>query len=218
MSFLAMFAVHRTPLMMIELREVRRMAILLIVLIAVAAVVNVPWAVTMIRSRVEAPNLPAIVQLSTGAQMLEWPSRTPHAKPWLPPEYWYEFGAFGCRLIDARSLRPNPNVNGYSMQVQWVGWPLPVIEIKQMWWNWDDPALQGPEPDPRPSLMLGGLLLNPLLLGGGAWLALILPWLIFTVIRRTSRWRNARCIACGYPVGTSDTCTECGATLMHHAR
>lgn len=98
------------------------------------------------------------------------------------------------------------------MVLQRVGWPLAVIEMKQM--SWAESWPQNLDYAPRPSLMFSGLLLNPLILGGGAWMALILPWLIFTVIRRTSRWRNRRCMACGYPIGTSAACTECGASLV----
>jgi hypothetical protein len=38
-------------------------------------------------------------------------------------------------------------------------------------------------------------------------------WLLFAVpgrIRRFIRIRRGRCGACGYPIGTSDVCTECG--------
>src|SRR5688572_15256120 len=206
---------------MIEPREVRLAGLLLAALVAIAAIVNVPWAVTMIRSRLQAPKLPMTMLLFArkGDQVpTEYPSRTPHPKPWPAPDTWEEHEAFGYRLIRANSDTANSNRDRFSMELQWAGWPLPVIEIKQMWWNWNDPALKGPENDPRPSLMLGGLLLNPLILGGSAWLALALPWLIFTMIRRSSRWRNRRCMACGYPVGTSPTCTECGASLKTESR
>jgi hypothetical protein len=70
------------------------------------------------------------------------------------------------------------------MQAQHLGWPLPVIELKQMWWNWNDPTLNGPEPDPAPTLMPAGLLINPLLLGGGVWLVTVLPAAVFVLARR----------------------------------
>lgn len=41
-------------------------------------------------------------------------------------------------------------------------------------------------------------------------------WLLFTGPRTLRRWRRLRrglCVACGYPVGQSATCTECGKRL-----
>jgi hypothetical protein len=41
------------------------------------------------------------------------------------------------------------------------------------------------------------------------------PWLILGpfALRRTIRRRRGQCIACGYPVGDSPVCTECGAAV-----
>ena len=41
-------------------------------------------------------------------------------------------------------------------------------------------------------------------------------WLLFAVpgfVRRRIRIKRGLCQACGYPIGTSDVCTECGAPL-----
>ena len=99
------------------------------------------------------------------------------------------------------------------MEVQLLGWPIPVIEEKQMWWDWDDPKLKGPEPDPALSLKMAGLLVNPLIVGGGAWLIVVLPWFVPVVARRWWRQRQGRCMTCSYPIGTSPVCTECGSAI-----
>ena len=41
-------------------------------------------------------------------------------------------------------------------------------------------------------------------------------WLLFAAPGRVRRWRRVRrglCAKCAYPVGTSDVCTECGASV-----
>ena len=41
-------------------------------------------------------------------------------------------------------------------------------------------------------------------------------WLLFAVPGRVRRWRRIRrglCVKCAYPVGTSEVCTECGASV-----
>jgi hypothetical protein len=83
--------------------------------------------------------------------------------------------------------------------------------------DWNDPGLRGPESDPAPSLKLQGLVLNPLIVGGAAWMVLVLPWFLGIIITRWSRRRRNRCMACGYPIGTSSVCTECGSqvALVH---
>ena len=64
--------------------------------------------------------------------------------------------------------------------------------------------------------------LRPLLSGTAANTAVysVLLWLVFLAfIRMKRRWRTqrGRCIACGYPLGTSPVCTECGHQLSAHS-
>jgi hypothetical protein len=95
-----------------------------------------------------------------------------------------------------------------------MGWPLPVLEQKQMWWDWDDPALKGPEPDPRLQLLPLGLIVNPLIVGSSLFVLLAGAWVLLVGMRRM-RWRaEARCTNCGYPIRTPSTrCAECGHLL-----
>jgi hypothetical protein len=57
-------------------------------------------------------------------------------------------------------------------------------------------------------------LLNPLIVGGAAWVVLVVPWFLGIIITRWSRRRRGRCMACGYPIGTSSVCTECGSQVV----
>jgi len=54
-----------------------------------------------------------------------------------------------------------------------------------------------------------GLVANTLIYASAVWLGTRGPLLL----RRRLRRRDDRCVACGYPIGTSGRCTECGAAL-----
>ena len=56
----------------------------------------------------------------------------------------------------------------------------------------------------RPILL--GSALNTLFYAAMLWLALCGPF----ALRRLIRVKRGRCPACGYPVGASPLCTECG--------
>lgn len=51
-----------------------------------------------------------------------------------------------------------------------------------------------------------GFVINTVFFGGILWLATCGPFVLRRVIRR----RRGRCAGCGYPVGSSAVCTECG--------
>ncbi|HVP73014.1 MAG TPA: hypothetical protein VMS30_04700 [Phycisphaerales bacterium] len=36
-------------------------------------------------------------------------------------------------------------------------------------------------------------------------------------MKRWRRWRGRQCLECGYPIGESDVCTECGAAVQVQA-
>ena len=150
---------------------------LLLLFVLIAAVVNVPWALTRMRSRTTRPQVQYTLDLEGADAPKSWPAATPHHVPWPAPDAWHEGGLFGCRLIqaDAWISEPSGGQIDFQMEVEHLGWPYPVIEVKQMWWDWNNPKLAGPETDPAPSLKLQGLILNPLIVGGAAWGALVLP-------------------------------------------
>ena len=61
----------------------------------------------------------------------------------------------------------------------------------------------------------GGFLLNTLFYAAILWPLSYGP---FVLLRRAIRQRRGLCPACGYPVGESDLCTECGKTLLGRAQ
>lgn len=54
-----------------------------------------------------------------------------------------------------------------------------------------------------------GFAVNTMFFGGILWLLLCGP----IVVRRVIRRRSCRCAGCGYPIGTSAVCSECGNDL-----
>lgn len=192
----------------------RRTAVVLGVLLAVAAAVNVPLAVFLMGSRASTSKLkvnpPVIGATGIGK---DWPWPTPHPVPWPALNYWQESTRFGFRAIHASQVEGQSQA--YSMEVEFSGWPWPVIAKVEMWWDWNSPALAGVEPDPRPQLVLRGLILNPIVFAVGVWAVCLGPFEIFWAVRRARRIRGHCCVACGYPIGTSEVCTECG---MLHSR
>lgn len=198
----------------------RRTAVVLAMLLAVAAAVNVPLAVFLMGSRTTTPKLKSAPPvMSTTGMGMHWPWATPHQTPWPAPNYWQESKRFGFRAIHAMNGVIAAGANPYSMQVEFSGWPLPVIAKVEMEWDWNSPSLAGlagVEPDPRPQLVLRGLILNPILFAAGMWAVCLGPFELFWVVRRAWRIRGRCCAACGYPIGTSEVCTECGVPHSQH--
>jgi hypothetical protein len=196
----------------------RRSMFWLGLLILLAAAVNVPMAVPMLKSRTVRPTVATTLQVrGAEAAALGWPHATPHSNPWPRPNSVQQSRAFGYRATEVWAQNPRGG-SGFQMQHNLTGWPLPVFEQVQMWWPWDDPNWQSnAESDPAMSLHWPGLVFNPLILGGGAWLVLVFPFLAFHSLRRRRRRRRNECLACGYPIGTSQRCSECGAAVRPSA-
>ncbi len=58
-----------------------------------------------------------------------------------------------------------------------------------------------------------GFVVNTALYGG-------IPWLLFCgpfILRRYRRRKRGQCVKCGYPIGKSNVCTECGFALKRVA-
>jgi hypothetical protein len=60
------------------------------------------------------------------------------------------------------------------------------------------------------SIKMSGLLLNPLILGGGAFILLAAPIMLFRIARRALRRKENCCTKCNYPLGPWERCPECG--------
>jgi hypothetical protein len=84
-------------------------------------------------------------------------------------------------------------------------WDLPA-PLKPDTWSPYSPRMYPCRPIPL------GFAVNTVFYAAVLWLLLGGPF----ILRRWVRRRAGRCEKCGYPGGTSPTCTECGAAL-HHA-
>ena len=109
-----------------------------------------------------------------------------------------------------------------------AGWPFPSLAGEHHWIRY--PASQEhayfgaiPFGDPKPASGNGAvpfsfLPFRPLPAGFAANLLLYTLiiwslWLSALTLRRALRRRRNRCPACGYPVGSSSFCTECGGSV-----
>lgn len=183
-----------------------------VLFVLLAAAANVPFAVSQLRSR----TAPRPMPLARGPTTRRaWPAATPHDKPWPMPTAWDESRAFGFREVNVFSRHPGSKSGRFQMLVQLTGWPLAVLEQKHMWWDWSDPTLKGPEPDPAIRVRWDGLILNPLLVGSAAFTAVAGPYLLSGGIRRYRRRRRGRCEHCGYDLtgNVSGRCPECGTPI-----
>jgi hypothetical protein len=141
-----------------------------------------------------------------------WPGPTPHPQPWPAVSYWADLRATGRERIDARASRSSDQV--FSMQVDRSGWPLPVLQHTERWWPWDHPTWKLPTntQDAGFSLLLPGLVLNPLAGAAGAWLLIFGPVLIWRAVQARRR-KAHECRRCGYDLrglGAGSACPECG--------
>ncbi len=191
----------------------RRSLVLLLLFIFIGAAINIPLAIHFLHSRT-APRAPTLVNdIGPQAAAHDWPAPTPHDTPWPAPTQWVMEGSFGYRHIQVygwNGLRSNPT-DRVQMQVQRMGWPLPVLQRVQMWWPWSDPKWQSnAESDPALQLVWSGVVLNPLLFGGTLWMVLVLPFVAFITVRRRRRIAHNCCPKCAYPRGSSQRCSECG--------
>lgn len=202
--------------------ERRRLRRWLVWCMLLAAAINVPLAVSRVETLDAAK--PGMGGLRKGEDSPKhWPSKTPHAEPWPKPNYWQQWGGFGDWLLDVRRTDPALRETLFNMRIRWSGWPLPVLEQKRMWWDWDDPALSdatGTDSDPPMRLMPAGLILNPIIVGGGSYALLVAIFLACVIRRRYRRMRRGLCLDCGYDlrglqVGSESQptiCPECGSS------
>lgn len=194
----------------IRAHEARRLMVALLVIVLIAAAVNVPFALTrMLPTSGAFP--PATVFLDgQEAAAKGWPSATPHDVAWSAPDDWQLTPALGFRRYWVSAPALKDGGNNFLMDVQHLGWPLPAIEVKQMWWDWGDPQLDGPESNPAPALVPLGVVVNPLLVGVPIWLLVcVLPYLAL-LTRRAVRARRGHCPWCGFDARDLAVCPECG--------
>jgi len=185
----------------------KKPVLILILFILIAAAINFPFATFFLKSRRDAKG--ATVAQITGpeAVALGWPSDTPHETEWPQPGQWQETRSFAYRHIQVWGG------GSHQMEYQLIGWPLPVYEQVQMWWPWNDPTWQTTEQhDPALGVCWSGALLNPIIVGGAAWLVLVMPIFVGVSLRKQLRTLRGHCIKCGYDLrGDLEAgCPECG--------
>lgn len=192
----------------IRAKETRLAIGALAVLVLLAAAVNVPVAVMLSVAR-NTPMRTGLNVIGPEAAARGWPAATPHTQAWPEPRQRQVDSAWpGHRRV---TVWGNPT---HQMQSDESGWPLPAVRNVQMWWPWNDPAWAiTAQPDPGMRLEWTGVVLNPLLVGGGLWVVLVALPLAAMNVRRASRARRGLCVSCGYPAGASDVCTECGRAV-----
>lgn len=193
----------------------KRQLQILAALVLIAAAINPLVALMCIKSGSDASRVPMKVNVSgPGAAGLGWPIRGPHDQPWPDPTQISRAESFGYVRVDGWSAESSPRKTTHQMKVEWMGWPLPVLEVRQFWWPWKDPAwASSKESDPSMGVHWLGTTLNPIIAGSSIWLVLFGPVLLWRTVRRMRRRRHGLCRHCGYPIGVSELCTECGAVL-----
>ncbi|MHC4416314.1 MAG: hypothetical protein ACYS0G_13625 [Planctomycetota bacterium] len=144
-----------------------------------------------------------------------------------PPEefvpWWTDLGAATSDFTDIVNRSPDSLV----MERRWLhcfGWPA-----RSLWSHWnlidpgDSPPLHGSEgyvlsldpwmnfvPRVLPARPIWhGFAVNTLFYAAVLWLLICGPF----ALRRLIRMKRGRCVKCGYPLGESPVCTECGKAL-----
>jgi hypothetical protein len=147
------------------------------------------------------------------------------------PPIWPEFQHRGFGItITGRNPDPSgsptasawlPDGESYMIVTLQVGWPFRILQAQTRYTaaGWTKPATvlnlpARPGPAGRMlsrdlplELLWSGMLLNIAIL-----IAVIsAPCMLITTLRRRIRLARHRCPSCGYPIGISPVCTECGA-------
>ncbi len=132
---------------------------------------------------------------------------------------------FGCRhtaICQNVEVDLGPSRHGYMIYHKMVfcqaGWPLPCAEgwrreqkTTTAWltpFAWEKVGVQGRRIVPLQPLWMYATI-NTAFYAAILWMLVRGP----VVLRRMIRRRRGLCPACGYPVGVSPVCTECGQPL-----
>lgn len=184
-----------------------RLAIELGVLLLIATAVNVPIGLLRLQSRLMVSHLRTVNSVHPAQEKWVWepPAATGE---WPEPSQWAEYRGIGLHYYRISGERGN---DGYQMQVQFSGIPLPVVALPEMWWPWSKfPSGLDCQPDPGVRVLWVGLLVNPVLLAACAWGILVAPIEVFFALCWRRRLRRRLCPYCAFPVGRAGVCTECG--------
>jgi hypothetical protein len=190
-----------------------------------------PWRVFVVMFLVLATlQVPVLIELVTpipwsgkptmqrvGGTTPEWPATTPHEQPWpAVTQINIERGVARRRTTTWSSTSMQGIVQTtHRMQHDVYGWPLPMLYHTRRWWP-SSPSWASDAPwDTGLRVNWVGSVLNPLMGVAIAATIWFLPAWIVRAIRSYRRRRRGCCAKCGYPIGVSALCTECGNTLPH---
>jgi hypothetical protein len=190
-------------------RVLRHLSVFLMLVLACA---SINFLIAIRATRYEHVPLPARVNLR-GAQAaaVGWPDGA--SSDWPPVAAWSDSAVFAFRQRRA-SAEDSSGTNSHVQVSQEYGWPVAVLSRTRRWWpNMPPGAAGNPAHDSGLQFRWTGIVVNPLLAAAALWLTFFAPFLLWQSWRAGARRRRGQCVACGYQVGTSGVCTECGVVV-----
>ena len=162
---------------------------------------------------------PSVNEMGAAAATRAWPARTPHVQAWPTiTQYSIERGI----ARERRTAWSSSIVNGipqttHQMQHDGYGWPLPVLHQTQRWWP-SSPTWASEEPwNTGVRVSWVGFVLNPLMVVAVVGVVWMVPVAVRRWVLARRRRRLGCCEACGYPIGVSAVCTECGERVVRES-
>ncbi len=218
------------------------LTILLFLLLGLLANVAVAWGCAMLVEKQRRPNLHS--DLSDEEVVALWDDRRP-AVYYHNPVYIDEWSGGGLRCVTLHSFSGSSPVKWPSSKhlfvcgrtVTYAGWPIHSL-WGSTWFRTDAPATRDEivEYHHHAAMLVGsnhtltslmmdqslvpfaplwpGFALNSVFYATFLWLLVPGPF----ALRRFIRRKRGQCPACGYPVGDSAVCSECGKELPKGVR
>ncbi|MBL9147316.1 MAG: hypothetical protein JNM94_01345 [Phycisphaerae bacterium] len=187
--------------------SMRELVVSLVVILVLVEIASVVFALQA--SRTDPRSLGGGVRIAGAAAASRgWPVTPPSPGP--APDILDVTTTFSARVIDAQALRAG--VATHAIEVREFGWPFPVLRDIRFLWPSDNASTAAVAPiETGLRLVPSALLLNPLVVGGLLWLAMLVPLALVLGLRRWIRAMGGRCAACGHQTRGGAVCPECGA-------
>lgn len=143
-----------------------------------------------------------------GSEISSEPARVIHSRG---------FAYSGVYMVELRRTE-STQPTGHICQRHMIGWPMRSLQST----TWENGgrivAVRGIAVFLSPVLPIEplwiGTIINSLFYG----VILFIPWTAVIGLRKRSRIRRGLCPNCKYPIGPSDTCTECGKPIPIRGR
>lgn len=144
-----------------------------------------------------------------------WPARTPHEKEWPAPTNHAVEHQFARTRREAWAVyQPDPSRVWarvtHKMVDERYGWPLACLRRTQRWWPDNEEWRIDAPWDTGMRLEWEGVVMNPVIGAASVWGVLFAPRCAWGFVVARRRRREGCCPGCGYPIGVSAVCTECG--------